>query len=71
MSKSLDSQITQGDVSHACHKLSKGTNKEIFGEDEWISKVARNADEASELVEAGFEFICSTPDDFMVFRKRK
>lgn len=42
-----------------------------FGEDEWISKVARNADEACELVEAGFEFVCSTPDDFIVFRKRK
>ncbi len=42
-----------------------------FGEDEWVSKVAINADEACELVEAGFEFVCSTPDDFMVFRKRK
>ena len=42
-----------------------------FKEDEWISKVARNGDEACELVEAGFEFVCSTPDDLMVFRKRK
>ena len=42
-----------------------------LGEDEWISKIARNADEAYELVEAGFEFVCSTPDDFMVFGKRK
>jgi integrase len=42
-----------------------------FGEDEWISKVARNAEEVCEIVEAGFEFVCSTPDDFMVFRKRK
>jgi len=42
-----------------------------FGEDEWISKVARNAEEVCELVEASFEFVCSTPEDFMVFRKRK
>lgn len=42
-----------------------------FREDEWISKIAINADEACKLVENGFEFICSTPDDLMVFRKRK
>ena len=42
-----------------------------FGEDEGIFKVASNADEAYELVEAGFEFVCSTPDDYIVFRKRK
>jgi len=42
-----------------------------FREDERVSKVARNADEACELVEAGFDFVCSTPDNLMVFRKRK
>ena len=37
-----------------------------FREDERVSKVARNADEACELVEAGFDFVCSTPDNLMV-----
>lgn len=42
-----------------------------FREGEWIFKVARNADEDCEFIEAGFEFVCSTSDDFMIFRKRK
>jgi hypothetical protein len=42
-----------------------------FRDDEWVSKIARNADDACKLVENGFEFVCNTPDDLMVFRKRK
>jgi len=42
-----------------------------FKTDEYISKVARNAKEACELVEAGFNYVCTTPDGFMIFRKRK
>jgi len=42
-----------------------------FGSEEYISKVARNADEACNLVEAGFEFVCNTPDNLIVFKKRK
>jgi len=42
-----------------------------FKADEFISKVAKTADEASELVEAGFEYVCTTPEDLMLFRKRK
>ncbi len=42
-----------------------------FREEEFISKVAKNADEACVLVESGFEFVCNTPDAIMVFRKRK
>ena len=34
MSESLDSQITIGDIAQARRKLSKGTDKEIFGDDE-------------------------------------
>jgi hypothetical protein len=36
-----------------------------------ISKVSKNAEEACVLIEAGIEFVCNTPDEFMVFRKRK
>ena len=42
-----------------------------FGEDQYVSKIAGNADEASKLVESGFEFVCTTPDDLMVFKIRK
>jgi hypothetical protein len=42
-----------------------------FREDEYVSKVAKNADEACMFIESGFEFVCNTPDDLMVFRKRK
>ncbi|MEM2321513.1 MAG: hypothetical protein QXS79_06525 [Candidatus Bathyarchaeia archaeon] len=42
-----------------------------FKTDEYISKVARNAKEACELVEAGSDYVCTTPDGFMIFRKRK
>jgi len=42
-----------------------------FKDDEYVSQVAKNAEEACTLVESGFEFVCSTPDDYLVFRKRK
>jgi len=42
-----------------------------FKDDEYTSKVAQNTKEASELVEAGFEYICTTPENIMLFRKRK
>lgn len=39
--------------------------------DEWTCKTATNDTEARQLVEAGFEYICTTPQDLMLFRKRK
>jgi len=39
--------------------------------DEFHVKVARKADEAAKLVEVGFEYVCTTPDNLMIFRKRK
>ena len=39
-------------------------------EDQWISKVAHNSDEACRLVEAGFEFVCLIQNEEMIFRKR-
>jgi integrase len=67
------------DILHVKHVLGHKNIKNTlvythlvnFREDEWVSKVARNADEACKLVEAGFEYVCSTPDDLIVFRKRK
>jgi len=42
-----------------------------FRTDEYISKIAKTAEEACKLIEAGFEYVCTTPDKLMVFRKRK
>ena len=40
-------------------------------DDEYVSKIAKTGIDASKLVEAGFEYVCTTPDSLMVFRKRK
>jgi integrase len=42
-----------------------------FRDDEYVSKVAHTAEEASALIEAGFEYVCTTPEDLMLFKKRK
>ena len=42
-----------------------------FESDEYNSSTAQTTKEASQLVEAGFEYICTTPQDVMLFRKRK
>jgi site-specific recombinase XerC len=42
-----------------------------FKNDEYVSKAIQNAKEACELIEAGFEYVCTTPESLMIFRKRK
>ncbi len=42
-----------------------------FKTDEFVSKVAKTADEAAKLVEGGFEYVCTTPENLLLFRKRK
>lgn len=39
--------------------------------DEFYSATARTTEEAKQLVENGFEYICTTPEELMLFRKRK
>ena len=39
--------------------------------DEFDSSTAKTTKEAKELVEAGFEYICTTPENVMLFWKRK
>ena len=41
-----------------------------FSNDEYICKIAKSIDEATELIEAGFEYVTSI-DDAKLFRKRK
>ena len=40
-------------------------------DDEYVSKIAKSADEACHLVEAGFEYVCTASGNLLVFRKRK
>ena len=42
-----------------------------FESNEWICKAAKNSEEASKLIEAGFEYVCTTPEGVMLFRKPK
>jgi hypothetical protein len=41
-----------------------------FQDDEYVPKVARTVEEACQLVEAGFEYVCEM-DGAKIFRKRK
>ncbi len=41
-----------------------------FQDDDYVSKVAKTVEEACELVEAGFEYVCEM-DYIKIFRKRK
>ena len=42
-----------------------------FGDDEFVSQVAKTSEEACKLVEAGFEYVCTASDSLMIFRKRE
>jgi len=42
-----------------------------FENDEFTSKATSDAEESSQLVEAGSGYVCLTPDETMLFRKRK
>lgn len=45
--------------------------EELFkGEDEYVSKVAKNEKDICALVDAGFEYVCDF-DEHKIFRKRK
>ena len=39
--------------------------------DDFTCKIAKDAKEASQLIEAGFTYVTTTPDQLMLFRKRK
>jgi len=42
-----------------------------LNDDEWTCKATTNNNEATQLIENGFEYITTTPDELMLFRKRK
>jgi hypothetical protein len=41
-----------------------------FGEDEWTARTAKTLEEATKLIEAGFEYVTDM-DSIKIFRKRK
>jgi integrase len=68
-----------GDILHVMkvlgHKNIKNTlvytQLANFKDHDYISKVAQTAEEAKGLIESGFEYVCTTPDRCMIFRKPK
>jgi len=42
-----------------------------FKGDDYTSKATKDSEEARQLIENGFEYVCTTPDETMLFRKRK
>ena len=42
-----------------------------FKDDEFTCKAATTSEEAKQLIEAGFEYVCTATDGIMLFRKRK
>jgi len=42
-----------------------------FKGDDYTSKATKNSEEARQLIENGFEYVCTAPDEIMLFRKRK
>ncbi|MEM3783963.1 MAG: site-specific integrase [Candidatus Bathyarchaeia archaeon] len=48
--------------------------KALYGTDntnEFHSATAKTTEEAAKLIETGFEYVCTTPEGIMLFRKRK
>ena len=41
-----------------------------ISEDEYVCKVAKNLEEATQLIEAGFDYVCDM-EGYKLFRKRK
>jgi integrase len=42
-----------------------------LNDDEWTCKATNNTKDATAVVESGFEYVATTPDGLMLFRKRK
>jgi len=42
-----------------------------FEGDEYTSKAIKDTEEARQLIENGYEYVCTTHDEIMLFRKRK
>jgi len=42
-----------------------------FENDDYQSATAKTAAEGRKPIESGFEFVCTTPENIMLFRKRK
>ena len=74
--KYRDVVLTAYDMGHKCYDT---TSKyihlarilELQTEDRWICKAVTTKDEAKPLIEAGYQYVNTTPDGFMLYRKPK
>jgi integrase len=57
------------------HKSIQNTMRYVhlvsFQNDDYVCKTAMNTNEAKELIESGFEYVATSQDNIMLFRKRK
>lgn len=71
-----DIPLTAQDMGHTDYNttsryLHLARIAELTTDDQWICKAVTTKDEAKPLVEAGFQYVNTTPDGFMLYRKRK
>jgi hypothetical protein len=38
---------------------------------EWHGPTAKTTEKAKKLIESGFDYVCTTPEQLIIFRKRK
>jgi hypothetical protein len=50
-------------LSQRAHKFNES--------EDYYGSTAKTSDEAKKLVEDGFEYVCTTPENIIIFRKRK
>jgi hypothetical protein len=41
-----------------------------FKAEEYITKIPKDAEESSKLIEAGFDFVLTTPDGQIIFKRK-
>jgi len=70
--KTKDILFVQRQIGHrSLSNTIRYTRMVNFGaDDDYVCKVAKTVKEASELVEAGFDYVCDV-EDYKLFRKRK
>lgn len=74
--KLRDIPLTANDMGHRDYNttskyLHLARIAELATDEQWICKAVTTKDEAKPLVESGFQYVNTTPDGFMLYRKRK
>jgi integrase len=74
--KLRDIPLTANDMGHRDYNttskyLHLARIAELATDEQWICKAVTTKDEAKPLIESGFQYVNTTPDGFMLYRKRK